>query len=735
MAAERTLPARRSAASLVRLALRNPARTCTVAVATLLLATIGVRIWLAGQIASPWIMVDELLYTETAKSVASTGEFLVRGQPIPNVSVLYQSAIAPAWWADSMATTYGLAKAINVLLMTATAVPLYLWARRLVVPWRALVAIVLFLLLPSLVYTGMMMTENAFLPAFTLAAFAIALALERPTFVLQACALGAVVLATFVRLQGLVLLAVLPVAILLKVLFELRVAPRERPLRFVAAELRRYWPSAVLLGAAVAAYAAREVARGRSLSSGFGSYQVVADSHYSFGAVRHWVLLHFAELPLAAGVLPACALLLLAGIAAKRGGTRSEAERAFLAVAVAAVALVVVEAAVFASRFSFRIEERYMFFVTPLLLLAFVLWLDRGVPRPPVLTFAAAVIPALLVLRLPLGSLLNVSILSDTFGLIPFLRLSEHASGGVSTARNVLLAGGFAAAALFALWPRRAYPSLVLPAAVAVFLVLSSYPIVRTLHNYSVNLRNTAGSEGSPSWIDQRLGTGGKATFLLGTTADPWPETLALWQTEFWNRSLRSVDNLGPPEPGALAATGARIDLATGFVVDSATGAPLRARYVVSEQPFRLAGQVVALRPPLVLYRTTGRLRVAETTTGIYGDGWMGSDAFFTRFTKQAPGQIAVTISRAAWRGPDIPGRVSIVLSPRAGSTLAKSLAKRSWVVHSGRARRFLLPTPLDPFTISVHVAPTFSPSTYGQPDTRQLGAQVAFQPVPRSAR
>jgi hypothetical protein len=28
---------------------------------------------------------------------------------------------------------------------------------------------------------------------------------------------------------------------------------------------------------------------------------------------------------------------------------------------------------------------------------------------------------------------------------------------------------------------------------------------------------------------------------------------------------------------------------------------------------------------------------------------------------------------------------------------------------------------------VTVHVAPTFSPSTYGQPDTRQLGAQLGF--------
>ena len=111
------------------------------------------------------------------------------------------------------------------------------------------------------------------------------------------------------------------------------------------------------------------------------------------------MLLHFAELPIVVGVLPVCALLLLLVLALGRGGTRNEAERAFLAVATAAVPLVVVEAAAFASRFSIRVEERYMFFVAPLLFLALVLWLDRGLPRPRLLTVAVAVVAPLLFLR------------------------------------------------------------------------------------------------------------------------------------------------------------------------------------------------------------------------------------------------------------------------------------------------------------------------------------------------
>src|SRR5215212_1231406 len=220
-------------AERLRVTVRNPPRAAALTLVFVVVVSIGARIWLAGKIATPWIMVDELLYSEMAKSFASTGHFLIRGAPSGIGNVAYPALISPAWLFHPMSTTYGLAKAINAVAMTVAVVPLYLWARRLVPRPYALLAVGLVLLMPSFVYTGMLMTENAFLPAFVLAAFAFALALERPTFLRQ----------------GLALVAVLPTAILLKVLFELRAAPRQRPLRFVGTELRRYWFSGLLLAA------------------------------------------------------------------------------------------------------------------------------------------------------------------------------------------------------------------------------------------------------------------------------------------------------------------------------------------------------------------------------------------------------------------------------------------------------------------------------------------------------
>jgi hypothetical protein len=731
LAVERSLRPGAAWPERLRVTVRNPPRVAALTLAVLVVASIGVRIWLARKIVTPWIMTDELIYSEMAKSFSSTGHFLVRGAPSGIGNVAYPGLISPAWLFHPMSITYGLAKAINAVAMTATVVPVYLWGRRLVSPLYALVAVGLVLLMPSFIYTGMLMTENAFLPAFVLAAFAFALALERPTLLRQLLSFGAILLAAAVRYQGLVLLLVLPTAILLKVLLELRAESRPRPLRFLASELRRYWISAALLAGAACLYVVLELARGRGLSSGLGTYQDVARKNYSFDAARHWILLHFAELGLSVAILPVCAFLVLLGLAFVRGGTRSAAERAFLAVIAATIPWVVVEVAVFASGFSLRIEERYMFFLAPLLFLAFVLWLDRGLPRPVLLTLVAAAVPAALLFALPLGSLLNVSILSDTFGLIPFLRLSQRfVPGGVGEARHFLLAGGIAAALAFVLWPRNRLPELLFPAAIAAFLVLSSYSVDGSLRDYSRALRDSAGTLGSPSWIDRRIGASGDASFLLGTTSETWPETLSLWQTEFWNRSLHSVYNLSTPEPAGGPETAAHVDPASGLILSTASGKPLRAPNIVSSLAFGLDGRLIAARPPFALYRTHGPLRVAAETTGVYGDGWMSADAAYTRFAVDAPGRIVVTLTRTAWRGQDVPGHVRIELAPLRG----KPLAVRRWVIHTGGARVISLPTPRRRFQVRVHIEPTFSPSQFGQPDTRQLGAQVAFRYRPAGA-
>ena len=291
-----------------------------------------------------------------------------------------------------MATTYMVAKTINVVLMTVALIPVYFWSRRLMRPVYAVVATALVALLPAFVYTGTIMTENGSFPATILAFFAIAWMLERPTLLRQLLALAVVGLAFFVRAQSLVLFVVLPLAVIVKLLLDARVAdPGARRRAFVRG-WRAYLPLVAIYLFVAVGYGLFQAARGVPLNRGLGAYGGVASAQYSVGDVASWTLEHAAELGLAVAIFPVSALIVLTVLAVSRGANDA-AERAFLAVATSAVFIVVVQVAAFASRFSLRVEERYMFFVVPLLFMALALWLDRGLPRPVVTTAVATAVP------------------------------------------------------------------------------------------------------------------------------------------------------------------------------------------------------------------------------------------------------------------------------------------------------------------------------------------------------
>ena len=150
---------------------------------TLVAVSTLVRFAFARHMVGPWIMIDEIVYSELAKSFASTGHFAVRDVPTGGYGVVYPVLISPAYAAfRSIPTAYSALKGINSLLMSLAAVPAYLLARRVVSMWSALIVALLTLAIPSTLYAGTVMTENAFYPVFLFAALALVLALERPRF-------------------------------------------------------------------------------------------------------------------------------------------------------------------------------------------------------------------------------------------------------------------------------------------------------------------------------------------------------------------------------------------------------------------------------------------------------------------------------------------------------------------------------------------------------------------------
>src|SRR4029079_17293546 len=145
---------------------------------------------------APGVMVDGRIYSELAKSFAETGSFLIRETHQGAYGVVYPLLIAPAYRVFGFVPdAYAAAKTIGSVLMSLTAIPVYFLARRLVTPLLSLIAAALAVAVPSMMYTGTLMTETVFYPIFVCVALALVLMLERPTMWRQLLVLGLCILA------------------------------------------------------------------------------------------------------------------------------------------------------------------------------------------------------------------------------------------------------------------------------------------------------------------------------------------------------------------------------------------------------------------------------------------------------------------------------------------------------------------------------------------------------------
>ena len=217
----------------------------------------------------------------------------------------------------------------------------------------------------------------------------------------------------------------------------------------------------LLIGGAILVLAAQLV-RGRSPSDLLGAYSIVGDRSYDVGTVARFFVYHLAELDLYLGVLPFAAFVLLAVIARRS----APALAPFLAAGTALTISLLLVVAAFASEFANRIQERNTFVVAPFFLIALLVWVDRGLPRPRWVAPAVAVACALLPLAIPFERFIETGAISDTLALLPIW--SAYGSLLFDSIDATVLAGGVLAAALFLFVPRRW--ALALPAVDAPLL-------------------------------------------------------------------------------------------------------------------------------------------------------------------------------------------------------------------------------------------------------------------------
>lgn len=567
----------------------------------------AVRFAIALKTPAPWVMPDELIYSELARSFAATGHFFVRGEPFTvwTYGPLYPIVLAPAYALfASLSQAYLAAMALNCLLFSTAAVPAYLLAKPLLAQKRALLLAALAVLVPSGIYTTKIMTEGLSYPVFLWTMVAINAALTTPTLRRQLVALLALALAFACRGQ----LAVLFPAYLASIFIVSITAPGAEPngkrLPQYAARFRATW---LILGSCVVLGVAALLARGASPRALLGAHTVLLDRIHPLRAPLALVY-HLAELELYASLIPALAFVIVVTRALRRNGA-PQPLRAFAASSVAVILALLLLVAVYATQEQDpKIFDRYLFYAVPLIFTGFLVWIRQGLPRPR-WAVALAVGGFLLPFALPfsqllIGRLWGVS--SSTVGLVP-LGIIRLLTDTAASAYPVLVLGGafLVWVFLYALTARRAV--LVLLA------VLATGNFAASIGN--IGVANSARKVGigpgyERGWVDSAVGRDANVVAIWsGVAARSEDDWHTIWQNEFFNRSVRRVYDLAEPLRYGLPETPLRKH---GKALFLPTGHALRAEYVLTDLNAAVVGQVVAVdrATAMAVYRTSGPVRL-----------------------------------------------------------------------------------------------------------------------------
>lgn len=567
----------------------------------------ALRAWLARGIVAPFIMTDELTYSELAKSLAAGTGMRVRDLPTSGYGVVYPLLISPAYVAfHGLVDAYGTVKTIGALVMSLAAVPAYLLARRVVGVPYALLAAVLAVVVPSMAYTGTVMTENAFYPLLLTIALALVLVLERPTPRRVALLVLLLPLAYETRVQALTVVPALLVAPFVLAMLRGGLRTTLRPF------LGLYAGMAAIGAIGLVSLAAT----GRSPKALFGAYRVAGEGSYDLGKALHFLLYHWAELFLYLGYLPVIAFLILL----LRSRKLDERLQAYLAGVLSLSFWFVLVAAVFASRFADRIQERNTFEVVPLFVIALLAWVQRGAPRPRAVAVPVAVAVAATALLLPFDRFISTSAISDTLMLLPWYSIQDRT--GLSWIPALAFGVAVALCVATLLVPRRY--AIVLPLLVLAYWAVAFKPVWYGKHGILQASRGALfqGQRGNHprDWIDRVVPRGTSVSIVYTGATDRF----AVNQNEFFNRSVRRIYWTNTPTPGGDGSeTRVGIDPAAG-VVHTGDGAVLPGRWFLLDGSIDPDGVPVVRDEGigLTLWRLRSTLLQSIRVRGIDPDGW-----------------------------------------------------------------------------------------------------------------
>ena len=194
-------------------------------------------------------------------------------------------------------------------------------------------------------------------------------------------------------------------------------------------------------------------------------------------------------------------------------------------------------------------------------LIALLVWIDRGAPRPRVYAVVAACVAAVLPALIPYERFLQLKVRSDTLMIVPLWNVQDHV--GLPRLDEVVLLGGVVAAAALPARARAATCSRC-PRSCSLYFALAIQPIQAGPHGME---QAAAGAlfegirKGPRDWIDEAAGDGPVAVLWTGKT-----NRFTVLMNEFFNRSVGPVYTLGGPIPGGMPETAVEVDEETGEI-------------------------------------------------------------------------------------------------------------------------------------------------------------------------
>ncbi len=688
--------------------------------------------WEAWGHVTIWLNGDELETAQLSRAVAETGETARRGVPYSS-HALYPYVLAPVWWIQDVGQAYGVAKFLNVLLMTSAVFPAYGLARMVVSkPWALFVAAGAGVT-PALYYSSMLVEEPLAYPWATLCAYLIAKALALRTRWWIAAAVLLSLLAPLVREQ----LAVVPAAFVLAVLS--LVATSDRAKREYARWSRWDWVGGVVLlaGAVIVVNAA---------ISHVSFAWLVSTQHYKDRMLENglWAV---GALAIGVGVLPMIAGI--AGLIRPRGEPWSRELRAVVATIGSLLVgfgwYTAIKAAYISTTFSTLVVERNLIYVTPLLFVGTAMFFERPLTRWWAVAGAAGLTLAAILLVYPYQ--MQLRLYSDAPGLALLQAANRTYAWTPDHARDVLI--GFVVLSLVVIVLPRVLPWGTRQVLALVAVLLLVWGVAGQMSAASAS--NTLSEELSAdidqpfNWIDRA--TGGAPTLYLGQRLTDFN---GIWQMEFWNRSLNHIWSTdgSAPGPGPTLSPDL-VDAGTGEI----TQPPTAVEYAVVDPGIDIVGTLVENHVHYAagtktfwrLFKIVPPLRLQNSSRGVTQDGWAADQTDYTQFSTPGnlPGFAVVRVHRLGWGGKDVPKggsrvviRVGELVRKDKQPALGRVTARCTFKINRLEDRTFLLQTPPPPFHVDVRIDPTFVPQDIDprESDTRELGAQVGYSFSPTAS-